>query len=94
MTTPKPKSPPWTASERVHRWTLSLESTGVRQDAKAYSGLFPSALVDKDNKAVRSTDFDEIPGLMKFEGMVMNDLGRWLGSSPEEFGEIVHPKRQ
>ena len=50
--------------------------------------------MDKDNKAVRSTDFDEIPGLMKFEGMVMNDLGRWLGSSPEEFGEIVHPKRQ
>jgi hypothetical protein len=91
VTTPKPKSPPWTASERVHRWTLSLESTGVRQDAKVYSGLFSSASINKHNETARNTDFDEGPRLVKFEGMIMNDLGRWLGSSPEEFGEIVHP---
>jgi hypothetical protein len=48
-------------------------------------------LINKPSKTVRNTDFNQIPRLVECEGMVMNDLGWWLRSSPEEFGEIVHP---
>ena len=90
MTTPKPKSPPWTASERVHRWTLSLESTGVRQDVEGCSRLFPSVSVDKLREMLENTNLNEIPRQVEFNGMVVNNLGRWLGTGSKEFREIVH----
>jgi hypothetical protein len=52
--------------------------------------LLPSKSVDMPNEM--NADFNEIPRLVEFEGMIVNDLWRWLRSSPEEFGEIIHPK--
>jgi hypothetical protein len=39
---------------------------------------------------LENTDLDEIPRLVKFNGMVVNNFGRRLGTSSKEFREIVH----
>jgi hypothetical protein len=47
--------------------------------------------VNDATKMGKMANSNEIPRLVEFEGMVMDDLRRWLGSSSEEFGKVVHP---
>jgi len=46
--------------------------------------------VDKLRKMLENTNLDEIPRPVEFNGMVVNNLGWWLGASSKEFREIVH----
>jgi hypothetical protein len=58
-------NPPWIAGVQAHQSILSLELTGVHQDVKEYSGLFPSASVENQDETVMRTDFNETPRFVK-----------------------------
>jgi hypothetical protein len=46
--------------------------------------------VDKLREMLENTNLNEIPRQVEFNGMVVNNLGRWLGTGSKEFREIVH----